>query len=427
MADDEVNRTEKDRAFLALLALAGTDVSALQDSNRYEDLKARLESVSNRVSDEIFQYWTQNRNLQVEISYDEAKSDDLPPFNEGHVFNLRVRNNRHRVTVSFDERSAGFVWFFSFLVWSSQMEEEYGERLIILLDEPGLSLHGKAQRDLLRYIRETLLPKFQVMYSTHSPFMIDIDNILSVRTVEDVVAKDGGLMGTKVSDRVLSADADTLFPLRAALGYDITQSLFIGEHCLLVEGPSDLLYLNWFSRQLTAKKRTGLDRRWTVTPVGGIDKFGSFNALFAGNRLHVAVLTDFHTGDKRKIRDLTQSGLLQASSLFSADRFADQEEADIEDMLGRDLYAELVNRCYGLEGEKVLPAARSDDDPILVLTEVKKHFQTVAAEGSEFDHLSPAVYLIEHESDFSDACGLEAALGRFEKLFQSVNDLLPPV
>ena len=426
-AGDAASQTEGDRFFLALLALAGTGVDALRDARRIEELRARLEAVSNRLSDEIFEYWTQNRYLQVQFDYDEARPDDPPPFNSGHVFGLRVRNDRHRVTVGFDERSAGFVWFFSFLVWFSQMEREYGDNLIILLDEPGLSLHGKAQGDLLRYMKEKLLPRYQLIYTTHSPFMIDVNSILGVRTVEDIVPQDGTPIGTKVRDRVLSADADTLLPLRAALGYDITQSLFIGEHSLLVEGPSDLLFLRWASRQLVAKGHIGLDARWTVTPVGGIDKVGSFNALFAGNELHVAIFTDFHTGDKRKIRELEESGLLRAGHLFTANQFAGPEEADIEDMLGRDFYIHLVNRCYGLEGENQLTAMRSGDAPRLVLEEVKQHFRTVATDGPEFDHLSPAIYLVEHESDFSDVDGFEATLDRFEQLFESVTSLLPSV
>ena len=425
-AQNEEEQTEGDRLFLALVALAGTDVEELTTAERYENLVATLESVSNRLSAEIFEYWSQNRDLQVEFDYREALPQDPPPFNQGHVFNLRVRNLRHGVTVGFDERSAGFVWFFSFLVWFSQMERTYGNKLIILLDEPGLSLHGKAQEDLLRYIKEKLLPQYQVIYTTHSPFMIDVDNILSVRTVEDTVTKNGTLLGTKVGGKVLSADADTLFPLRAALGYDVTQSLFIGEHSLLVEGPSDMLFLRWFSRQLTAKGRIGLDPRWTVTPVGGIDKLGSFTALFAGNELHVAILTDFHSGDKKKVRELEESDLLEAGHLFSATRFVEQDEADVEDMVGRAFYADIVNRCYELDEHKRLPVVRPDGAPLLVVKEVEDHFRTVATDGREFDHLSPAIYLVEHESTFSDADGLGAALDRFERLFQSVNALLPP-
>ena len=50
----------------------------------------------------------------------------------------------------------GLLWFLSFLIWFSQMKANYADKLIVLLDEPGLTLHGKAQQDLLRYIREKL-------------------------------------------------------------------------------------------------------------------------------------------------------------------------------------------------------------------------------------------------------------------------------
>lgn len=195
---------------------------------------------------------------------------------------------------------------FSFLVWFSQLKKVYGKNLIILLDEPGLTLHGKAQADLLRYINDKLKPYHQVIYTTHSPFMIDPDNFLGIRTVEDVISG-----GTKVGDRVFSTDADTIFPLQAALGYEITQTLFIGKHTLLVEGPSDLLYLKWFSNELKNQGRTYLDPRWTIAPCGGIDKFGSFIALFGGNKLDVAILADFADGQKKKVRDLKESSILK--------------------------------------------------------------------------------------------------------------------
>ena len=318
------------------------------------------------------------------------------------------------------------MWFFSFLVWFSQMERTYGNKLVILLDEPGLSLHGEAQKDLLGYIKEDLLPKYQVIYTTHSPFMIDPDNILNVRTVENKVTEDGAMLGTKVSDHPLKADAQTLFPLRVALGYGITQSLFVGEHCLLVEGPSDLMYLRWFSRQLATRKRTALDSRWVITPVGGISKLGTFNSLFAGNRLHIAILTDFHNADKKKVVELRASNLLESGHVFSADDFTDQAEADIGDMIGRDLYVELINRCFELENEKRLPITRPNDEPSLVVREVDEHFRTVATEVDFFDdHLRPAIYLMEHESEFQHADGLCTALERFEQFFKKVNELLP--
>ena len=75
------------------------------------------------------------------------------------------------MSVPFSERSAGFIWFFSFLVKFAQVRKGGGS-LILLLDEPGLTLHGKAQADLLRYFGEKLAPKHQVIFTTHSPFMV---------------------------------------------------------------------------------------------------------------------------------------------------------------------------------------------------------------------------------------------------------------
>ena len=98
----------------------------------------------------------------------------------------RIYNQLHDMTVPFSDRSAGFVWFFSFLVLFSQVKKRHGN-VIILLDEPGLNLHAKAQGDLLRYFKEKLRPEHQVIYTTHSPFMVPPDDLASVRTVEDVV------------------------------------------------------------------------------------------------------------------------------------------------------------------------------------------------------------------------------------------------
>ena len=412
------------RVFISLLDLVGTSPEDIDHIGRFEELVAELEAVSNRLSQEIFEYWSQNKHLEVEFHFDHARPQDSPPFNEGYIFRTRIKNRRHGVTVSFDERSAGFVWFFSFLVWFSQVKRNYGENLFILLDDPALSLHARAQADLLRYINEKLKPHHQVIYSTHSPFMIDPENILSVRTVEDVVV-DENIQGTKVGDKVFSTDKDTLFPLQAALGYDITQTLFVGKHTLLVEGPSDLLYLNWFSQELKERRGEYLDRRWVVTPCRGVDKIGSFIALFGGTELYVAVFTDFHKGQKGKVRSLKESELLRAGHVFSAEMYVDQDEADVEDLLGRSCYIALINKCYSLDEPHRLPEERPSDAPIRVLKEVKNHFATLTTETPEFDHYKPALFLLENTAELRTALpDFDQALDRFEKLFKDLNALL---
>jgi hypothetical protein len=420
--------TRQEQIFLALLDLAGTDAKELQSTSKFEELKAELEAIRNTISDEIFEYWSQNRDLRVEFTFDAGRAADPAPFNQGWVFRTRIENMRHRASVPFELRSTGFIWFFSFLVWFSQLRKKYGNNLIILLDEPGLSLHGRAQGDLLRYMVEKLVPHSQVIYTTHSPFMVDADNLLAVRTVEDTTI-DGKILGTKVGDRVLSTDADTIFPLQAALGYDITQTLFVGKHPLLVEGPSDLLYLKWFSLQLKLRNRVALDSRWTISPAGGIDKIVSFVTLFGGKKLDIGVLSDFHHGDKKKVEALRQSSLLKAGRVFTAEAYAGPgvTEADIEDLLGRGLYAPLVNSTYGLSGPAAMQTSGGAGASARVVADAQKHVDLIP-DAREFDHFEPAAFLVANYADVSSADtlpDLTPALERFEKLFGDLNDLLP--
>ena len=120
------------------------------------------------------------------VRVEQARPGDPAPLNTGTIARARIDNQLHRVDTPFSERSAGFVWFFSFLVKFAQVRDE-DSPVVLLLDEPGLSLHGKAQADLQRFFREKLAPHHQIVYSTHSPFMVPADNLASVRIVQDQV------------------------------------------------------------------------------------------------------------------------------------------------------------------------------------------------------------------------------------------------
>lgn len=415
-----------EQVFLALCEMSGTTLEKVIAISQFEHMVARFEASSIKITDEIFKFWSQNRFLKVEFRMDPGKSGDPAPFQTGTVFRTRIKNTLHDVSVPFDDRSTGFVWFFSFLVLFSQLKKKYGRNLIVLLDEPGLSLHGKAQDDLLRYFRERLCPEHQVLFTTHSPFMVPRDNLLCSRTVEDVIVEEQGkpvqVFGTKVGDDVLSTDKETLFPLQGALGYEITQTLFVGTNTLLVEGPSDVLYLRAMSEELRRVGRTALDPRWTICPAGGVDKVGAFVSLFGGNKLHVAVLTDFATGQKKKIDELRRSELLRAGHVFTANTYAGMPEADVEDMLGGPLYAAIINATYSLPPVNAvsIPAGTR------AVKHVEQHFSTLPPSvPGAFDHYAPAAHFVENRASIMAVAGDSAAtLGRFERLFTELNALL---
>ncbi len=417
--------TEEDRVFLALCDMAGTTVEDINGLNQFEPIISKFEAASNKISDEIFRYWTQNRHLSVQFRVDLALPGDPAPFNTGRIVRTRVHNSHHKVSVSFDERSTGFVWFFSFIALFSQVKKTHGDDVIILLDEPGLSLHAKAQSDLLRYFDERLAPRHQVIFTTHSPFMVPTDRLLSVRTVEDVVIQKDGLLevlGTKVGDDVLSTDRDTLFPLQGALGYEITQSLFVGEHTLLVEGPSDILYMKAMSEELRGRGRTALDRRWTLCPAGGVEKVSAFMSLFGGNKLHVALFIDYAHGHKKKVDELRRSSLLREGHVLTAEAYANQPEADVEDLLGAKAYVEVVNRCYSLKPPNAATVPSSGTRVVKAVDEQLR----VLPDGPDFDHFAPSWFIFENRTNlFQEIPELAAALDVFERLFKELNSLLP--
>src|SRR5690606_2798083 len=97
-----------DRVFLDFLEYAGTTIDELASLDRFEELNAKCEAAALRITEQIFEYWTQNDDLEITVVLSEGKSADPAPFNSGPVARARVKNTLHGVTVPFSERSAGF-------------------------------------------------------------------------------------------------------------------------------------------------------------------------------------------------------------------------------------------------------------------------------------------------------------------------------
>jgi len=77
--------------------------------------KAKLEGIQNSITDKIFEFWKQNQDLDVEFDV-KADPTDSAPYNNGSNLYIRIRSRRHRVSMPFDQRSKGFIWFLVFLL-----------------------------------------------------------------------------------------------------------------------------------------------------------------------------------------------------------------------------------------------------------------------------------------------------------------------
>lgn len=419
-----------DRLFYEFLQYAGVELDEILLADSYEEFTAKLQAASNRLTDQILEYWSQNPHIEVRVTVDSGRSGDRPPFNEGIVARARIYNSLHRVDGPFSERSAGFIWFFSFLIKFSQIDKD--SSTILLLDEPGLSLHGKAQADLLRYFDERLAPSHQIIYTTHSPFMVAPNRLMSARIVEDVVTYNSNMKpepkGTKVREDVLNTDPDVIFPLQGALGYEITQSLFVGKNTLLVEGPSDILYLQALSSELISRSRTGLDQSWVVCPTGGIGNVMPFVSLFSGNRINMCIFTDYARGDKTKLENVKRLEVLKSGAVLTAAEFTGKDEADTEDLFDPEIFLDIVNRAYSLTGKKRLTLEKLNDvqeSSNRVVKKVEAYFRVLPESIPMYDHFTPASLLSrEPEILRGDGAGVLNTLDVAEAVFSAINRML---
>ena len=394
-----------ERTALALLRLAGVAADDFVESE-YEVRKAALESAATTVSEEVFRYWSQNPELTVELDLDfrEAGQNGQggPPF-----LDIRIRNHRHRVTTNFGERSGGFVWFFSFVAAFSELRDSEG--LILLLDEPGLGLHAAGQADLLRYLDEQLASghpaEHQVVYTTHSPFMVDANRPHRVRTVEDVEGE-----GTRVRDGAGAASADTVLPLSGALAVSLLEGLGAGPRSLLVGGVPDLVYLEVMSGYLREGGRRGLDPAWRVLPTGGLGGLPVLAALL-GAPLEAAVLLEVGAGHP-SIRALGDQGLVLPERLLALTELTGQSEAGLEDLFDDAFYLHLL-AATGVE--------ELDPDALAGEGSIVRRVERVT--GAALDRYRPARYLLNQQQRLLPAIGREP-LQRFARLFATLDELI---
>lgn len=388
----------------ALLKLAEADLDQLSN-NDYELRKGELEAVQIDLTNQVFEYWKQNPDLEVLIDVDKETTRDYYGSKRAVVkyIDIRLRDKRTGYSNNFTQRSSGFQWFFSFLAAFSEFENH--DIPIILLDEPALTLHARAQADFLRFINERLSPIAPVIYTTHSPFMIEPGKLERVRIIED----NGPPKGAISRDEALASDPDSLFPLQAALGYDIAQNLFVGANNLIVEGTSDFIYLTILSTICIAEGKKGIDERWRILPAGGATNIPTFVSLI-GPHLDVTVLADSDTKGMQRINNMAKSNLLKATRIVFANQVTNNQNADIEDLFSDGDYLNIYNKTYG-STIKISDLPHGDR----IVKRIEKYIK------KEYVHGEVAETLLRkyHEITFT-----ETTINNFSNLFDIVNSTI---
>lgn len=395
--------TEADRNFSKLVKVAGLDPAELNNllSRDHEERQQLANRASAVVTRKIRELWTE-RQLSVRFNLDERHFDTI----------ISDPNAVYPVDVNLDERSRGFKWFFSFYTtFAADTAGGPAEDAILLLDEPGLYLHAMAQRDLLDLFKNDF--ENQILYTTHSPFMIPTEDLTLARTVN--IAQDEGT--TVTNDP--TGDSMTLFPLQAALGYDLTQTLFVGPQNLVVEGVSDYWYLSTVAEYLT-EQGLGLPPGMVITPAGGAQKVSYMVALLASQNLKVIVLFDDEPQARNAAEDLLKNKLIRDENVvFVADGFDNPPSggADVEDLLDPEVFRRLVEESYAreLEGQNL---ALNERIPRIV----KRYEEAFGRLGMNFHKTRPAKLFLRKMAEAPEELITGATGERFRRLFGVINE-----
>ena len=190
---------------------------------------------------------------------------------------------------------------------------------------------------------EKLSENNPLVYTTHSPFLIDGERIHRIRPVTE---DDTG--HSRISVEGWPQDRETIFPLQAAAGYAMVKGLFQHKKNVLVEGLTDYLYLHSLNLHCHALRRQGLPEDIYITPCGGTKHVGHIASLFLGQKVRVVVLLD--SDDEGRIRKDALMKKLYAGhekAVLMLEDVLEKEKCEIEDILGEAAILPTLKKVVG--------------------------------------------------------------------------------
>ena len=181
----------------------------------------------------------------------------------------------------------------------------------MLIDEPGSDLHAKAQEDILR-ILESAKDQLQILFTTHSPYLLNVDKIYRVLAAERNEVS-GGKTVTNVYKfpHYGSASSDTLFPLYTKMGVDIShQQVIKKNNNIILEEISAYYYLKAFWKLFSNKKPVNF------LPATGCSNIPTLANLLLGWGISFIVILDDDSHGRKVFNVLRDNRVLPESKLI---------------------------------------------------------------------------------------------------------------
>ena len=339
-----------------------------------EERSILLQSASTKLTSDFKEWWNQG---EYKFRFEA----------DGDYFRIWVSDSKRPAEVSLELRSTGLQWFLSFYLIFLVESQEKHKNAVLLLDEAGLTLHPLAQKDLAKFFN-SLSQTNQIINSTHSPFIVDTNNIDRCKVV--YMDKDGL---TVASDNLRqsndSLNEKSIYAVHAALGLSVSDILLQGCKPVIVEGASDQIYLNAIKQILISNKQIAPKDEIVFVPSGGVKGVQGVVSILGGknNDLPYVIVDSDKSGTDTKTKLL--------SGIYSGDK---KKILEIKNVVGFD----------GSEIEDLIPVEFVFNAIRKLLREIDDDFEDVYKSG---EPMVPQIekFAGDHEVDLPNGWKVELA------------------
>lgn len=226
----DVNDVRSSEIIKRFFTVVNVDPESIFSEENSRKRKTIVDRISSTLTGDFCGYYQQSE-VKIQLDVD------------GPKLQFYIKDGELPIPFFPGQRSKGFQWFLSFYLTLKSTNSD--SNTVILIDEPGLYLHPKAQQEILQ-ILEMLAKQNKIIFSTHSPYLIDTAYLNRIRLIYRKTSGGSTIVENKIQ-RV--SDKDTLTPIITAIGYSFGQGLSIGKKFNIVtEGISDAYYIRAFTR-----------------------------------------------------------------------------------------------------------------------------------------------------------------------------------
>lgn len=343
-----------------------------QLSGEAQDLKNRIDkSIEENIEQDFNNFYKQEK-IQISISFD------------GKCFALFIGSSNNIMNIS--ERSRGLRWYLSMFI-DMKANNLSDKKVIYLIDEPAVYLHPNAQKQVLEFFKSLTENQNQLIYATHSPYMIDSNELQKVRALQKVEGitkicnKIYNPELSKINELELSKipEVETLSPILGAIGLDLKYNLGPNSNMLniVTEGITDYMYISAMSNYL------GIEGIY-ILPSVGASKVDHMACILIGWGVNFRVLLDYDNAGNEAAKKLEKLDLKINEDYYfltGKDKFdREDENIVIEDLIDQQ---DINNMGLNNEEKKFVKAklfkSMVENEKVILSEKTVRNFKQVFA------------------------------------------------